>query len=112
MIINFETNKYDIPPVRLAALKKGATFIKKLQDREPATILEIGGHTDSTGGDDKNQTLSENRAKAVKDVLVKFGVNANGLQTRGYGKTQPKYDNNTEQGKFLNRRIQYSIVKR
>jgi outer membrane protein OmpA-like peptidoglycan-associated protein len=112
LIINFETNKYDIPPVRLAALQKGATFIKKLQDREPATILEVCGHTDNVGGDATNQPLSENRAKAVKDVLVKFGVNANGLQTRGYGKTQPKYDNNTEQGKFLNRRIQYSIVKR
>lgn len=112
LIINFESGKYDVPPVRLAALQKGAGFIKKLQTREPNTILEVGGHTDNVGGDASNQTLSENRAKAVKDVLVRFGVNANGLQTRGYGKTQPKYDNNTEQGKFLNRRIQYSIVKR
>lgn len=112
LIINFESGKYDIPPVRLAALQKGADFIKKLQAREPATVLEVGGHTDNVGGDASNQTLSDNRAKAVKDTLVRFGVNANGLQTRGYGETQPKFDNNTEQGKFLNRRIQYSIVKR
>lgn len=112
LIINFDTNKYDVPPQRLAALQKGATFIKKLQDREPAIILEVGGHTDSVGNAASNQTLSDNRAKSVKDVLVRYGVKAEGLQTRGYGATQPKFDNNTEQGKFLNRRIQYSVVRR
>ncbi|MGH9947829.1 MAG: OmpA family protein [Pyrinomonadaceae bacterium] len=112
LIINFETNKYDIPPVRLAALQNGANFIKKLQQREPNTVLEVGGHTDSVGSDATNQPLSENRAKAVKDVLVKYGVNGAGLQTRGYGAGKPKFDNNTEKGKFLNRRIEYAIVKR
>ncbi len=112
LIINFDSGKYDVPPQRLAALQKGATFIKKLQDREPNTVLEVGGHTDSVGNDSSNQALSDNRAKAVKDVLARYGVNPAGLQTRGYGETQPKFDNNTEQGKFLNRRIQYSIVKR
>jgi outer membrane protein OmpA-like peptidoglycan-associated protein len=112
LIINFDVNKYDVPPERLAALQKGATFIKKLQAREPATVLEVGGHTDSDGSDSDNQTLSNNRANAVKTILVRFGVNGAGLQTRGYGETQPKFDNNTPQGKFLNRRIQYSIVKR
>jgi outer membrane protein OmpA-like peptidoglycan-associated protein len=112
LIINFDVNKYDVPPERLAALQKGSTFIKKLQAREPTTVLEVGGHTDSDGSDSDNQTLSNNRANAVKAILVRFGVNAAGLQTRGYGETQPKFDNNTPQGKFLNRRIQYSIVKR
>ncbi|HSI88945.1 MAG TPA: OmpA family protein [Pyrinomonadaceae bacterium] len=112
LIINFDTNKYDVPPQRLAALQKGAGFIKKLQEREPAIILEVGGHTDSDGSAAHNQGLSENRATAVRDVLVRYGVNAAGLQTKGYGMTQPKFDNNTEQGKFLNRRIQYSVVKR
>jgi outer membrane protein OmpA-like peptidoglycan-associated protein len=72
----------------------------------------VGGHTDNVGGDAYNQTLSENRANAVKDILVRYGVNAAGLQTRGYGSTKPKFDNNTDQGKFLNRRIQYSPVKK
>jgi len=112
LIINFESGKFDVPPVRLAALQKGAAFIKKLQQREPNIVLEVGGHTDSDGSDSDNQTLSNNRANAVKTILVKFGVSAAGLQTRGYGETQPKFDNNTVQGKFLNRRIQYSIVKR
>jgi len=110
LIINFDTNKYDVPIQRLAALQKGAGFIKKLQQLQPATVLEVGGHTDSVGNDSTNQPLSENRANAVKAILVRYGVNGAGLQTRGYGKTRPKYDNNTEQGKFLNRRIEYSIV--
>jgi outer membrane protein OmpA-like peptidoglycan-associated protein len=112
LIINFDSGKYDVPAQRLAALQKGAGFIKKIQERDPNIVLEVGGHTDNVGGDATNQPLSENRANAVKNILVRYGVNANGLQTRGYGSSQPKFDNNTEQGKFLNRRIQYSIVKK
>jgi outer membrane protein OmpA-like peptidoglycan-associated protein len=112
LIINFDSGKYDVPMQRLAALQKGAGFIKKLQQRDANILLEVGGHTDNVGGDASNQTLSENRANAVKAILVRYGVTPAGLQTRGYGATQPKFDNNTEQGKFLNRRIQYSVVKK
>lgn len=109
LIINFESGKFDIPPVRLAALQKGANFIKKL----PTTVvLEVGGHTDSDGSDASNQTLSDNRAKAVKDALVKFGVNAATLETKGYGAAKPKTTNDTNEGKFYNRRIEYSVLKR
>ncbi|HEX8637708.1 MAG TPA: OmpA family protein, partial [Pyrinomonadaceae bacterium] len=99
----------DIPPVRLASLQKGAGYIKKLP---PSVVLEVGGHTDSVGNDTSNQTLSENRATAVKNALVKFGVSPEVLQTRGYGKTKPKTANDTEEGKFHNRRIEYSVVKK
>ena len=111
LIINFEVNKSEIPNDRLAALQKGAGFIKKLQDREPNLVLEVGGHTDSQGTPATNLPLSQRRADAVKAQLVKYGVNANGLQTRGYGAEKPKFDNNTDQGRFLNRRIGYGIVK-
>jgi outer membrane protein OmpA-like peptidoglycan-associated protein len=111
LIINFDTGKYDVPVQRLAALQKGAGFIKKLQMRDPTVVLEVGGHTDNQGSDATNQPLSQNRASAVKDVLVRYGVGAGGLQTKGYGSSQPKFDNNTDQGRFLNRRIQYSVVK-
>ena len=110
LIINFDSGKYDVPPARLAALQKGAGFIKKLQQRDPNVILEVGGHTDSDGTDASNQKLSENRANAVKEILVRFGVNSSSLQTRGYGSTKPRADNSTDQGKFLNRRIEYKIV--
>ena len=111
LIINFDSAKFDIPNDRLAALKKGADFIKKLQ---ADVVLEVGGHTDNVGSTASNQTLSENRANAVKNKLVTFGVRPEVLQTRGYGSTSPRpgADNNTEQGRFFNRRIQYSIVKK
>jgi outer membrane protein OmpA-like peptidoglycan-associated protein len=109
LIINFESNKFDIPPVRLAALQKGASFIKKLP---PSVVIEVGGHTDSDGSDSANQTLSEKRATAVRDQLVKYQVNPEVLQTKGYGETQPKTTNETQDGKFYNRRIQYSVVKK
>ena len=77
-------------------------------------MLEVGGHTDNVGQPGPNLALSEARASAVKDTLVKFGVNGSILQTRGYGSTKPRtdVDGNTELGKFLNRRIEYSIVKK
>jgi outer membrane protein OmpA-like peptidoglycan-associated protein len=109
LIINFESGKSDIPPVRLAALQKGATFIKKLPQ---GVILEVGGHTDNVGQPASNQTLSEARATAVKTVLVKFGVADGTLQTRGYGATKPITTNDTVDGKYRNRRIEYSIVKK
>ncbi|MGD9562248.1 MAG: OmpA family protein [Pyrinomonadaceae bacterium] len=111
LIVNFDSGKFDIPVDRLAALQKAAEYIIKIQQREPTLVLEIGGHTDSDGTPAINNPLSQNRANAVKDQLVKYGVKASGLQTRGYGADKPKVDNNTEQNKFLNRRIQYSIVK-
>lgn len=111
LIINFESNKFDIPPHREAALKRAAEFIKKLP---PTVVLELGGHTDNRGSDASNKTLSENRALAVKQYLVGQGVRGEALQTRGYGATQPRpdADNNTEQGRFLNRRIQYSVLNK
>lgn len=112
LIINFDTGKFDIPPHRQAALNRGAVFIKKLK---PEIVLEIGGHTDNRGLDADNKKLSENRANAVKQYLTAQGVRDGALQIRGYGATQPRQgnteaDNNTEQGRFRNRRIQYSVV--
>jgi outer membrane protein OmpA-like peptidoglycan-associated protein len=109
LIINFESGKYDIPPVRLAAIQKGAGYIKKMPS---SVVIEVGGHTDNVGSDASNQTLSENRAKAVRDQLIKFGVDGNMLQTKGYGEMNPKTTNETEEGRFHNRRIQYSLVRK
>lgn len=109
LIINFDSGSFAVPPVRLAALQKGAGFIKKL----PASVvLEVGGHTDTDGPPAANQTLSENRANSVKAKLVGFGVRPETLQTAGYGSAKPKADNATEQGKFYNRRIEYSVLKK
>lgn len=108
-IINFDSGKYDIPPERMAFLKRAAEFIQKLPS---TTVLEIDGHTDNVGTEPDNQILSENRAKAVKDALVKFGVKTEVLQTKGFGESVQIVDNNTEQNRFYNRRIEYSVIKR
>lgn len=108
-VINFESNKFDIPPARMAFLKRAAGYIQKL----PSTaVIEVGGHTDSDGTDAANQTLSENRAKAVYDALLNFGVKSEMLQTKGYGESKPKATNETDDGKFQNRRIEYTAVRR
>ncbi len=109
LIINFDSGRFDIPAKRLEALRKGAGFIQKLP---PSVVLEIGGHTDNDGTDATNQPLSNNRANAVKQVLVGYGVRGEMLQTKGYGASQPKTTNDTELGKFYNRRIQYSVVRK
>jgi outer membrane protein OmpA-like peptidoglycan-associated protein len=109
LIINFESGKSDIPPVRLAALQKGASYIKKLPQ---GVVIEVGGHTDNVGQPASNQTLSEARANAVKAALIKYGVADSTLQTRGYGATKPITTNDTVDGKFRNRRIEYSVVKK
>lgn len=111
LIINFQSGSSQILPRRIAALQKGAGYIKRL----PANVtLEIGGHTDNTGNDTANMSLSQARANAVKDMLVTFGVNGTILQTKGYGATVPKpgFDPNSDLGKFLNRRIEYSILRK
>jgi outer membrane protein OmpA-like peptidoglycan-associated protein len=110
LIINFASGKSDIPPERMKNLERASGYIIKLQKRDLSIVLEVGGHTDNVGTDAKNQPLSEHRADAVKKALVGLGVNASGLQTRGYGSSKPKFDNTTEQNRFMNRRIEYSIV--
>ncbi len=109
LIINFDSGKSDVPAVRLNALKKGAGFIQKLPS---GIVLEVGGHTDNVGQPASNQTLSDARANAVKAQLVKFGVTDTILQTSGYGSTKPITTNDTVDGKYRNRRIEYSIVKK
>ena len=107
-IIQFASGKYDIPPKNMVFLGRASGYMKKLP---PNVVVEVGGHTDSDGNNASNQTLSENRAKAVKQALLTFGVKPEMLTEKGYGEEKPKDDNKTEDGKFRNRRIEYSAVK-
>ena len=105
-IIQFDKNKFNIKPVDNDFIVRAANLMKKL----PAnTKIEVGGHTDSDGNPKSNQTLSLNRATAVRNALVKNGVNSSILQTAGYGATQPVAPNDSEANKFRNRRIAYSV---
>ncbi|QWG13800.1 OmpA family protein [Bradyrhizobium sediminis] len=77
--------------------------------RCPTVNIEIAGHTDGAGETAANQTLSEKRAQAVMDVLVKAGLPANRFTPVGYGSTQPVASNDTEDGKAQNRRIEFVV---
>jgi outer membrane protein OmpA-like peptidoglycan-associated protein len=70
-------------------------------------IIEIGGHTDSRGGELSNQTLSESRAQAVLDFLYSRGVPSVAMRAVGYGESQPIADNDTSEGRAENRRITF-----
>jgi len=77
--------------------------------RCPAASIEIAGHTDADGDDALNQTLSEKRAQAVADYLIKAGLPADRFTATGYGSTQPIASNDTDEGKAQNRRIEFVV---
>ena len=106
-IINFASGSAAVPAFNQSVLQQAAVYIKQL----PAgTVIEISGHTDNTGDPAANQTLSEQRADAVRQVLIQEGVDPAMLIARGYGSTQPVASNDTPEGRFQNRRIAYAVA--
>jgi outer membrane protein OmpA-like peptidoglycan-associated protein len=77
----------------------------------PNSRFMIEGHTDSDGAAAMNQTLSENRATAVKNYLIENGVDASRLESAGYGETKPIDTNKTAKGKANNRRVEVKLIK-
>ena len=74
------------------------------------TYIDVYGHTDSTGSDSYNQTLSQRRATSVADYLSSHGVQSARIGTRGYGESQPIASNDTDAGRAANRRVEVKIV--
>jgi len=74
--------------------------------RYPKTRVEIVGHTDNRGTSASNEKLAERRARAVRDALVRFGVDGTRITTRGAGETRPVATNDTLEGRALNRRVE------
>ena len=75
----------------------------------PGLRLDVEGHTDSIGGDDYNQRLSEQRGGAVRDYLTKEGMQLDSVTAKGLGKTQPVASNDTAKGRQQNRRVELVI---
>jgi outer membrane protein OmpA-like peptidoglycan-associated protein len=75
----------------------------------PGLNLEIEGHTDSTGSDELNQTLSEKRAGTVREYLVEQGLPAANVTAKGFGKSTPVADNATAAGRQQNRRVEIVV---
>ncbi len=76
----------------------------------PNSIIDVYGHTDSTGSDSFNQRLSEQRAQAVTNYMVSRGVASARVRWQGFGETQPIADNTTEFGRSRNRRVEIKII--
>ncbi|MBD9456947.1 OmpA family protein [Pseudomonas sp. PDM05] len=103
--VKFDFDKAVVKPNSYGDVKNLADFMKQY----PATHVEVAGHTDSVGPDAYNQKLSQRRADAVKQVLVKDGVAANRVTSVGYGESRPVADNATEAGRAVNRRVEASV---
>ena len=103
--IRFESGRDAINPDSAGLLDR----LVETALRCPNTNIEIAGHTDADGEDGFNQTLSEKRAQAVTDFLVKAGLPANRFTALGYGSSQPVASNDTDEGKAQNRRIDFVV---
>jgi OOP family OmpA-OmpF porin len=103
--IRFESGKADIVADSVGLLDR----LVETALRCPNATIEIAGHTDGDGEENANQALSERRAQAVTDYLVKAGLPANRFTPVGYGATQPVAGNDTEEGKAQNRRIDFVV---
>lgn len=105
--VNFAFGKSDLLPESYPVLDEAVKLLNNKSD----VNVEIQGYTDSIGTEEYNQKLSVDRAKTVKDYLVSKGIAENRLTTIGYGKGDPVADNGTDEGRAMNRRIVFRIVK-
>lgn len=101
--INFDFD-IDTPMAEsLPILKNVAVSLKDCPD----VYVEIGGHTDSKGSDDYNLSLSERRMNSVKQILIGYGINEKRMTAKGFGEAKPMATNNTDEGRALNRRVEF-----
>ncbi len=101
----FDTGKYDLrPPTREMLAKLTGILVAHSGLR-----LEVEGHTDSTGSDELNQKLSEQRAETVREYLVKQGLDGAAISAKGFGKTVPVAENTTAAGRQKNRRVELIV---
>jgi outer membrane protein OmpA-like peptidoglycan-associated protein len=105
--INFDTDKATLKPESMGTFNLVAKILKD----NPDVRFEIQGHTDNVGGAARNQTLSQQRADAVKQQLVAMGVETDRLSTKGLGDTKPIGENATPEGRANNRRVEFIKVK-
>ena len=104
----FDTGKADLRPESSPELDR----IALTYTENPKLVLEIGGHTDNVGGDEANKKLSQDRADSVREYLIGKGIEPDRIQTKGYGETKPISTNDTEEGRQINRRVEFKIIKK
>jgi OmpA-OmpF porin, OOP family len=105
--IRFVQSRPELLPESQPTLDLLLGFLKQ----NPRTRIELAGHTDNQGDFDQNITLSRERADAVRAFLVKNGIAARRIQTRGYGSTRPIATNSREETRQLNRRVEMTVLE-
>ncbi len=103
----FDFNKYELKPESFSELDRLVDFLKQNLNME----IELGGHTDNVGNEDYNNKLSQQRTESVVNYLVSKGIQKSRLQAKGYGKSKPIATNDTEEGRSINRRVEFTIIK-
>jgi len=106
--VNFEFNSAQLTPQSFPIL----FYAVQNLNENPDTKVEIQGHTDNVGSDQYNLKLSERRAQTVRDYLASKGIDPSRLTVKGYGESIPVADNNTAEGRSLNRRIEFKILNK
>ncbi|WP_439509557.1 OmpA family protein [Marinimicrobium koreense] len=104
--ITFATGRYEIRSDFYSVLDSVAKVLAEFDQ----TAIKVSGHTDSTGGDQLNQTLSEQRAASVRDYLIRRDVAAGRIQAYGYGPRYPVASNSTAEGRAANRRVELELL--
>lgn len=106
-VISFGPGSAEIPDSNREFLNRTAQAI---QAAPAGTRIEIGGHTDNSGDPGSNLVLSEQRANAVRDYLLQQGVSPDAVVAKGYGSAKPIANNGNDEGRFRNRRIEFTVV--
>lgn len=104
--VRFEFNKSSLTADAKDNLKK----VIEIFNKYPYTDIMIVGHTDNVGSQSYNQPLSEKRAKAVADYLIQNGIDSSRIKTSGAGKEEPRFSNDTPEGRAGNRRVEFAIT--
>ncbi len=107
-VFSFASDSAEVPEAMAPFLKTAAADLKQLK---AGHVLEIAGYTDNTGDAALNLALSQKRADAVREALIKYGVDPDMLVAKGYGEADPVASNDTAEGRLKNRRIEYHVVK-
>ena len=105
--IFFDTDSFNLKPESKVQLQEMVDFMRK----NSSLVIEIGGHTDTQGSENYNQTLSAKRAESVVKYLIANGIPASRLKSKGYGFSVPLTENSTEEGRAQNRRTEFKILE-
>jgi len=105
--IYFKIGSANLEPASIPVLQQ----LYQMMRENPEIRIEIEGHTDSTGTSAFNMKLSQQRAMAVADWLIRNGISSTRITTHGYGDTRPVADNSTEEGRRKNRRTEILIIE-